>query len=473
MSETFFIEQDVERLKRKDKAITKKQTAKKTVAKGNSVYIPKDVATDITVSTNSSIANTLCITGNNLLPLASTGTTYGGITYTVNADKSITITGTATTDSMFTCVPIIKKYLKRFVGRDLIINCDITGTITGLATFTCEFLNPTVAIELKSNKVCASNIIRYSEKTGKDTAFFYIFAGVVVNLTLKISMQEYVLPYVINTYEPAIATEVTCPVGSSIIIPANQLSGKTIFSETDTSTIISTSYNSVSFYSAEEAVSTLNSNNILYGKIALFNGDSITYGGERPVPEDYMCKGWCKYVTEKNKMTLGGYGIGGTTITKIAGRTNSILERIDIMQSTADYVIFQGGVNDTWWTPTLTTGVISTGYSAILDETTFCGALESIFKKALLKWSGAKIGFITTHRINTAEPSLSTYMEQAKLICAKWSIPCLDLHSASGLCGDLDAINTTYFVNSDRTHPNELGYSKFLNSKVEEWMRSL
>lgn len=222
---------------------------------------------------------------------------------------------------------------------------------------------------------------------------------------------------------------------------------------------------------------TINKNDKLYNKIALFSGDSVCYGANwrtnaiKLTPQDNT--GWGAIIKENNPFaTCYGYGIGGTCIAKISGRTDSILERLSVMESNADYIIFQGGVNDVWNSVPLGTMTDAWVFDATLDETTFSGALESLFKQALLKWKGKKIGFITTHNIATAG-SLGNYMTRAKAICEKWGIPCLDLFYNIGTCVSLPDINALYMQNGDYTHPNEAFYRAYYAPKIEAWMRSM
>lgn len=232
--------------------------------------------------------------------------------------------------------------------------------------------------------------------------------------------------------------------------------------------------------------------NKLTGKIVLFNGDSITAGAGwtdaavKLAPRNNT--GWGLIVAQNNQMTGYGYGVGGGTI---AGNTfmsdgttprHWISRDISNMQANADYIIFQGGINDYWVNVPL--GTISTGYNATLDDTTFCGALESLFKQAQLKWKGKKIGFIITHKVfgttNFATSNMSElYWEKARSICKKWSIPYIDLFNESGLNYDLVDIRNQYSqpradnTGGDGCHPTEAAYRQYLATKIESWMKHL
>lgn len=217
-------------------------------------------------------------------------------------------------------------------------------------------------------------------------------------------------------------------------------------------------------------------------KVMLFAGDSICYGANwRPTPEDYSTTGWRKLVQEKYPFAKTyGYGIGGTTIAIRADRTDSIYERLTKMyseHSDADYVILQGGVNDCWGKVPL--GEITKNYNKELDTSTFCGAMEQMLKDAILKWQGKKIGFICTYKVHDADTILDSgdivwdfksYMDKAKEICDKWSVPYCDLYNESGLCLKLDDIANTY--SDGGTHVNELGY-RIIFPKIDAWLKTL
>lgn len=221
---------------------------------------------------------------------------------------------------------------------------------------------------------------------------------------------------------------------------------------------------------------------IFDGKIMLFAGDSICYGANwRPTPDDYSTTGWRKLVQEKYPTAKTyGYGVGGTTIAIRTNRTDSIYERLTKMyseHSDADYVILQGGVNDCWGKVPL--GEITKNYNKELDTSTFCGAMEQMLKDAILKWKGKKIGFICTYKVRDADTIINggeivwdfkSYMDKAKEICNKWSVPYCDLYNDSGLCLKLDDIANTY--SDGGTHVNELGY-RIIFPKIDSWLKTL
>ncbi|MDF2663891.1 MAG: hypothetical protein K0Q94_6682 [Paenibacillus sp.] len=233
----------------------------------------------------------------------------------------------------------------------------------------------------------------------------------------------------------------------------------------------------------------LSSDNPLAGKRALYNGDSITAGaGWANPPATLYPKsntGWCTEIARRNGMSAAGYAVsGGTIAAETYGSGGSkrhwICQDIVNMDEKADYIIFQGGINDYWLSVPL--GTVTTTYSATLNDTTFCGGLESIFKQAQLKWRGKKIGFIITFKIRgtfdvVGNTKSNPYWEKAREICKKWSIPYLDLFNSSGLNYELDEIRDQYSLQTagagDGCHPNEAGYKEFLVPQIEAWMKTL
>lgn len=226
----------------------------------------------------------------------------------------------------------------------------------------------------------------------------------------------------------------------------------------------------------ENIAKNINPVTIFDNKVILFTGDSICYGANwRPTVEDYSNTGWRKIIQENYPKSITyGYGIGGTTISKRSGRTDSILERMTKMFSEhpeADYIIIEGGVNDAYNITDCPIGTISTGYTAELNENTFAGALESIFKYAQVNWIGKKIGYIVTFKVPSAmgQFKFNEYMDIAKQICEKWSVPYCDLYNASNLNYYIQEVSDAY---GGGLHPNEAGY-RIITNKIEKWLETL
>lgn len=207
--------------------------------------------------------------------------------------------------------------------------------------------------------------------------------------------------------------------------------------------------------------------NPLAGKIVTFNGDSITYGAG-------FTGGYGKIIAEENDMVYENRSAGGATIAAGVLASDGVSARhwicrdIINMRSDADYIILQGGINDA--TLSVPMGEISNGYDAVLDDTTFCGAVESMFKQAIERYPGKKIGFILMH---FAASEQQTYFPYIRDICEKWGIPYLDLLKEVPPIRYINTLKTQFTLNSDGVHPNEAGYRAFYVDRIASWLKTL
>lgn len=136
--------------------------------------------------------------------------------------------------------------------------------------------------------------------------------------------------------------------------------------------------------------------NKLFGKKVSFNGDSICAGAGHS-------GGYGKIIAERNNMIYLNRGVGGGTITaelySNSGAARHWISRdISNMDPTSDYVILEGGVNDASLNPTL--GEITSGFTSEFDDTTYCGAFESMIKQCYDLFPNAKLGFIIVHQMS-------------------------------------------------------------------------
>ena len=202
----------------------------------------------------------------------------------------------------------------------------------------------------------------------------------------------------------------------------------------------------------------------------LFTGDSICYGAG-------SLGGYAKIIEERNpKATVFNYGISGTRVAIKPSQNNSILERIDTMQANANFVILEGGVNDAWDKDipfgSYLINSTETTYDppeSAFNTSTFCGALEMMFRKASLKWKDAIIFYLIPHRCDPL--ATSKYFDTAKILCEKWGVVCIDLRETSGYNIYNTDLKTQYFNNADGVHPNTEGYKRYYINQIEEILR--
>lgn len=212
-------------------------------------------------------------------------------------------------------------------------------------------------------------------------------------------------------------------------------------------------------------------NNILYGKKAAFTGDSICYGAG-------STGGYAAIIGTNNNMTVSNIAVSGGTI--CSGTTTSggsarfcISASVDNMPENYDYYIVEGGVNDADASTGATLGTISSGYTATLDTTNMCGAMESLCKKLQTNFPGKKYGFIFPHNVYGDTSVWNTgWRTEMKKCLNKWGIPYLDLSDECAQLRNIDALRV-YTANSDGWHPTEDGYKLYYVPKIEAWLKTL
>lgn len=213
--------------------------------------------------------------------------------------------------------------------------------------------------------------------------------------------------------------------------------------------------------------------NPLYGKSVTLNGDSICYGN------GYL-GGFGKMIAEGNGMVYENKAVGGATITSgtRSGSTNRhwICDTIATMNQNADYAIFEGGVNDAslYSSSEVALGSLSSGFTSVLDKTTFYGAMEYLCKTALAYFDHAKIGFVIVHKMTQEYVAPNGLFYKAAVECLeKWGIPYVNLNIECPPLAYIDSLKTEYTTSGDGWHPNEAGYRRFYVPKIEAWMKTL
>lgn len=216
-------------------------------------------------------------------------------------------------------------------------------------------------------------------------------------------------------------------------------------------------------------LSTYYETNPLKGKVISFNGDSICYGAG-------SSGGYGKIIADKNKMIYENIAVSGATIKAETYSDNIpkhwICRTVNNMRADADYAIFEGGVNDGKGN----LGVLSVGYEAELDDTTFYGAFESMLKQARERFKGKKIGYIFAHKCTESFSSSGDEYNPyyaAKKCLEKWGVSYLDLNTECPPLAFIPSLKEMYTHNGDGWHPNDLGYRTYYVPKIEAWLKTL
>jgi len=225
----------------------------------------------------------------------------------------------------------------------------------------------------------------------------------------------------------------------------------------------------------EDVKGDIKTSNPLFGKTIAFEGDSICEG------EGYA-GGYGKIIADRNNMTYYNTAVGGAVIPfNVYTSTNvlrhSIAEGVANMNPSADYLIFEGGVNDA--SLSLPIGADVGGYPVkgegdILDTSTVLGALEYACRELVTTFAGKKVGYIFVHKIyGNSHVWNTSWRDEFKKIFNKWGIPYLDLQNEVPPLNMIASLKTAYTKDGDGWHPNEEGYKKFYCDKIEAWLKTL
>lgn len=151
-----------------------------------------------------------------------------------------------------------------------------------------------------------------------------------------------------------------------------------------------------------------------------------------------------------------------------ADKPKSFLERFGQLRDSTDYLVIHGGVNDCGMNIPLGAVTAENNFSGAYDGYTFCGGLEILLRNSQSRYPYARIIFVTNYKLLNM-PKLGEYMDAAKQVCSKFSVPVLDLYNNSGFNMGIDAIRKRYF--SDDTHLNEWGHLRLADITEKFLMR--
>ncbi len=199
----------------------------------------------------------------------------------------------------------------------------------------------------------------------------------------------------------------------------------------------------------------------LYGKKALFVGDSISYGAG----DDIFGLSWGGRIGIRYGMDWLNRSVSGSTVMETAGIPQI---KNQLPEETFDYVVLEGGINDALKSHPL--GVISDSFDPEgFDTATFGGAFEELLYTARQKYPQAKLGYIVTMRVPAlADDTAQRYYALAQEICEKWDVACLNLFADEEVTG--------WFAGGahlpDTLHPDAAGY-ELLTPKIAAWMEKL
>ena len=213
----------------------------------------------------------------------------------------------------------------------------------------------------------------------------------------------------------------------------------------------------------------------LYQKSISADGDSICAGAG-------YTGGYAKIIADSNDMIYQNLAVGGATIVAETYTSGGVARHwvsrsMQNISTSADYILINGGVNDASLNVTL--GSISSGYTATLDDTTFYGALETIFKTLTTKYVGKKYGFIIPHRMTSGMYPNGSYSNAIYECGEKWGVPILDLSKSVPPFNNFrntdeyDTIRNAYTKDGDGWHPTKKCYDQYYVPQIEAFLKSL
>lgn len=230
-----------------------------------------------------------------------------------------------------------------------------------------------------------------------------------------------------------------------------------------------------------------NAINNLANKIIAWDGDSIA-AGDKGTP-------WASIIMSKNKMIGKNFSVGGATITSGTTTSSGInrhwvsynIDTIHQQYPALDYLILEGGSNDADLESQIQIGIFDPlDFDGPFDNTTFHGALDYLFSKAITYYPGTKIGFIIAVKMGKGKYSSVSnrrdFFDKIKLVCEKWGIPYIDLWKTSPMNPNMSVywnpdltpeenIAQGYYY-ADGQHPTTVGYN-YTAPMIESWIKTL
>ena len=174
-------------------------------------------------------------------------------------------------------------------------------------------------------------------------------------------------------------------------------------------------------------------------------------------------------------MVVDKFAVSGATLSVFESQTrhNICTSVKENMKKEYDYMLFDGGYND--YGKSIPLGALSADgavpFSAAPDETTICGALESIFQYVQKNYPKTKIYYLLTHKVYNywTKGNQSRVYELIKTVCDRYSVEVIDVFGKSGFCTYYDE-HKVFTNNGDMVHPTEEGYNTFYLPLIERTM---
>lgn len=387
------------------------------------------------VSANTEEAVTLVHHGKNFINLSNTGT-KNGITYSMNADGSMTLSGTASAKTYIYINPQEKQihlpvgnYVASCLCPDF-ENGAFYAVIEGNYKLGGSFYGFLLDSDGKS--------IPGTVGMGYDAAIHIIVeSGVTVNSSVKLQLE-----IGSNATDFEIYNGETLTVDS---FPTNV----TAFGDYDVLYTKSGETLTVKYEVSKEEEIVLE----WTGKKWVCIGDSLTEANARTTMHYH------DYIAEKTGINVVNMGVSGTGYKNREGADDhgdSFYQRISSVPTDADVVTIFGSGNDLSHT-------LGTPTDAGTD--TICGCVNTTIDNLIAIMPAVSLGIVaptpwTNYNPATTGNAMALYVEALKTICANRSIPFLDLYHCSNLRPWTEEGRAACYSKDDGngTHPDENGH---------------
>ena len=213
----------------------------------------------------------------------------------------------------------------------------------------------------------------------------------------------------------------------------------------------------------------------LEGKVIVGFGDSIMKGkgaGDTSLTQ---------LIADKHNMRFQDFSRSGATVAskerKKSDLTLNMLQQVQNLISQVDYtdyIVFNGGTNDSGVKSGISMGTITENYDDPRDITTYCGAFEEIVSMLKKNYPNAVIVYVRAHVMDRrVYKDQLVYGDEAIKICQKWGIGCADIFEESKLNTYLDRYKaytmvTDEYPDGDMVHPTLEGYELFYIPYIED-----
>lgn len=164
---------------------------------------------------------------------------------------------------------------------------------------------------------------------------------------------------------------------------------------------------------------------------------------------------------------------------QIGTKAHWLSESVEKVDPKADYIIFEGGINDYLGARQL--GEITEDMTGVVDTTTVAGGLEYICRILLEKCMGKKVLYVITPKAKdfayTKNNSMvgktwTDYHDIIASVLKKYSIPYVDLFNNSAFNTELESY-LAYTRNNDGVHPDKDGYELFYVPQIVKMAESI